>query len=391
MSDLAHEHAGSARDEAPDARRKVPAGSHDAAVSAAAATGSISRLSPAGVSRLQRSAGTRAVARAIGAERLAVQRHAEGTELPTKEEDVAEVTEKENAEIPTETGAPVPGEGTGGEGAPGTGPTPTDGTPPSPTPGPEETPPAQTESNEAPPAATRTKKDERTEKAAGLKAGKTFQKNQKLNPGAMSLAGAESILQGQYGGLKKIVPGTIVILADQPACAAKYDEVCIADHLTNPDTGQPWAPGDCAKGDAKQGVLTQGFAWKGVVYVNGKTDLVTATAHEILHNNTAGDFRGKVGETFNEGVTEYLARKALKASGVKVPSVTAYPTQVKLTKLLIAFVGEDTVQKAYFGGADSLIKAFEDKSATTWATLKTDAEALAEPKVKKAMKKKKKK
>jgi hypothetical protein len=285
----------------------------------------------------------------------------------------------------------VPGEGAGGEGLPGAGPTPTDITPTAPTQTEEETPSQPSGTNESLPAATRTKKEEKEEKAAGKKAGAKFQKDQKLSTSAMSLAAAESILQGQFGGLKKIVPGAIVILADQPACAAKYDEVCIADHLTNPDTGQPWATGDKAKMDAKQGVLVQGFAWKGVVYVNGKTDLVTATAHEILHNNTAADFRGKVGETFNEGVTEYLARKALKASGVKVPSVTAYPTQVKLTKLLIAFVGEDTVQKAYFGGADSLIKAFEDKSATTWATLMTDAEALAEAKVKKAMKKKKKK
>src|SRR6476660_8224083 len=101
MSDLAHELAGSERDEAPDARREVPDGSHDAAVSAAAATGAVSRLSRAGVTRLQRSAGSRAVSRAIGIERLAVQRHAEGTELSSFFVDVAAATEKANESEPT--------------------------------------------------------------------------------------------------------------------------------------------------------------------------------------------------------------------------------------------------------------------------------------------------
>ncbi len=143
----------------------------------------------------------------------------------------------------------------------------------------------------------------------------------------MSLASAQKILQGSLGGLKTIVPGTIEVLADQAACSRKYDEVCMADGITRPD-GSPWAMGDCAKDDIAAGVQTEGFAWKGVVYVNGATTLVTATAHEILHNNADSGFRGKVGETFNEGTTEFLARDALKQVGVKVPSVTAYPEQV---------------------------------------------------------------
>ena len=341
----------------------------DEDLSTAVGTRSVSKLSPGAVLRLQRIAGSRAVSQALRAERLAIQRHAEGTELPTKEEDAAEVTDKLATAIPTNGTAPTEAPTTTAQG---------------------EAPPEQTDSNEAPPAATRTKKEEKAETEAGKKAGKGFMKTQKLNPGAMSLAGAESILQGAFGGIKKIVPGSVVILADQKACADKYDEVCIADGIINPDTGVVWAPGDCAKADAAAGVQTEGFAWKGVVYVNGKTTLVTATAHEILHNNTASGFRDKVGETFNEGVTEFLARKALKASGVKVPSVTAYPKQVELTKLLIDFVTEDTVTNAYFGGPDTLVKAFEDKSATTWDQLKTDAEALDTAKVKAALKKKKK-
>ena len=235
------------------------------------------------------------------------------------------------------------------------------------------------------PEATRTKQVEMAEKKAGKGAGTAFTKSQKLTPGAMSLASAEKILQGAYGGLKKIVPGTIVILADQPACSAKYDQVCMADNVPRPD-GSAWQAGDCAKDDAAAGVLTEGFAWKGVVYVNGATTLVTATAHEILHNNAEPNFRAKVGETFNEGVTETLARKALSEVGVKVPGVTAYPEQVKLTKLLIDLVGIDVVEKAYFENVQELVRMYNRKGRSTWSKLVQAAEALDTDKVTNALK-----
>jgi hypothetical protein len=289
---------------------------------------------------LQRLAGNRAVARTMGAhqrEGAVLQRHAEGTELPDKDAQVGEIQQKEQA-------APA-----------------------------------------AAPEATRTKAEEKTQKGEAKTEGRAFQKSQKLTPGAMSLAAAQKILQGQFGGTKDIVPGTIEILADQPACAAKYDEVCIRDGVTRPD-GSAWKAGDCAKDDAAAGVQTEGFAWKGVVYVNGKTTLVTATVHEILHNNDAPAFRGKVGETFNEGTTELLARRALKAAGVKVPSVTAYPDQVKFTEKLEKLVGEKVLQDAYFSNPDALVTKFEElKGAGTWASLKTHAEALDETAFKKAL------
>jgi len=282
--------------------------------------------------RLQRLAGNRAVAgylggtgRAPGPGRrsapLSLQRHAPGTELPQKEQKVAEIR------------------------------------------------------SGAAPSATRTSAEAKTQKAEGETAGKEYQKAQKLTPGAMSLASAQKVLQGQFGDVKDIVPGTIVVLADQPACSAKYDEVCMADGILH--NGVAWQPGDCAKDDAAAGVQTEGFAWKGVVYVNGATTLVTATTHEMLHNNTGAGFRDKMGETFNEGTTEMLARQALESSEVKVPAVTAYPTEVKLAIQLKELLGTKTLTDAYFNGPDALIKAFEDlKGAGTWATLKGYADTL---------------
>jgi hypothetical protein len=292
------------------------------------------------VMALQRLAGNRAVARSLGTLAPAaalLQRHAPGTELPDKEAQVGEIQHKEQTD-------PV-----------------------------------------SAPQATRTKAEEETQKTDAAAQGKAFQKSQKLTPGAMSLAAAQKILQGQFGGTKDIVPGTIEILKDQPACAAKYDEVCIRDGVRRPD-GSAWKAGDCAKDDAAAGVQTEGFAWKGVVYVNGKTTLVTATAHEILHNNTAGGYLAKVGATFDEGTTELLARRALKAAGVKVPSVTAYPDQVKFTEKLQKLVGEKVLETAYFSNPDSLITKFEElKGAGTWAAAKAAATALDEKAFKKAL------
>lgn len=282
-------------------------------------------MQPNQVRSLQRVVGNRTTSSVMSG---LIRRHTEGTELPAKEDQVGEIQEKEQAA----------------------------------------------------PEATRTKTEEATETADAKKAGSAFQKSQKLTPGAMSLASAQKILQGAFGGLKTIVPGSIVILADQPACSAKYDELCIAEGIKRPD-GSDWKAGDCAKDDAAAGVQTEGFAWKGVVYVNGKTTLVTATAHEILHNNTAAGFRAKVGETFNEGSTELLARRALGVAGVAVPTVTAYPDQVKFTLRLQQLVGQDVLANAYFGGADSLITKYEElKGAGTWAVLKGHAEALDEAK-----------
>src|SRR5262245_1629784 len=213
-----------ARDDDAAIRRLDPPDSgRDSALSAAASTGAVTGLSAASLSRLQRAAGNRTVSRAI-----AVQRHEEGKELPTVDEDVTEASEKAAEPEPTgDVGEPS----TNGDGAapPAETPAADTGTPVTETGAPsaeatapaEEVPAEPVGSTEAEPAAARSKKVEKAEKKAGKAAAKSFKKDQKLNPGAMSLAAAEKILQGQFGGLKKIVPGTIVILADQPACSAK--------------------------------------------------------------------------------------------------------------------------------------------------------------------------
>jgi hypothetical protein len=239
----------------------------------------------------------------------------------------------------------------------------------------------------APSTATRTATEEKDETKAATTEGAEFVKSQKLTPGAMSLSAAEKILQGSYGGFKKIVPGKIEILKDVAALSIKYDEAQMARGVKRPD-GSAWKIGDNAKDDAAAGVTTQGFADqdKGIVYVNGATTLVTTTVHEILHNNTEPKFRNKAGETFNEGVTETLARKSLTDAGITVPAVTAYPTQVGIAQKLIDTVGLEVVEKAYFGDVEGVVKAYETATSKTWDALKTAAEALDKDKVDEAMK-----
>jgi hypothetical protein len=82
-----------------------------------------------------------------------VQRHAEGTELPSKDDSASEVGRK------------------------------------------------------LAPSATRSKKQETKDQTAATGAGTAFKNAHALTPKAMSLASAQTILTGAYGGMKKIVPG----------------------------------------------------------------------------------------------------------------------------------------------------------------------------------------
>ena len=199
----------------------------------------------------------------------------------------------------------------------------------------------------------------------------------------MGLGAAEKILQGEFGGLKKIVPGSVVTLPDNDATIARWESINIGryDHQLARNVGV----GDGAVKFA--GSILNGFADAGVVYVNLENETITTTAHEILHNNAAGDFRGKMGETFNEGTTELLAAKALNASGIKTPKTqTTYHEEVAVTKQLIDLLGEQTWKSAYFEGPDTLIANYESlKGAGGWATLKDLAEKRKWDEAKKAM------
>lgn len=264
--------------------------------------------------------------------------------------------------IEPDGGAP-PG-GTGTTAPPGptpAGPTPAGPTPAGPTPaGPTPTPEGGAATPEAPVAAP-------------------------IPPESMSLSRAQEVLTQSFGTVHTIVPGNIQILDGRAALYAAYDRINLGRNNTYASPARPWQ-----NGDAQQYIPgLEGFAdtSSGTVYINKNSVLPTVTTHEMLHMNTAPDFRAAVGETINEGTTEHLAKKAMTAAGVSTvgfEGAEAYPRQQEFTRKLIDVVGESVLIQAYFNGSATLIRTYEMfYGPGMWSMLKVFLEAqqmdLAEP------------
>lgn len=180
-------------------------------------------------------------------------------------------------------------------------------------------------------------------------------------PAYLDLAKAKEVLTKTYGTSKTIETGKIEFVDTQAAAWAKYDELCIAGNVHNSRTAAKWKAGD-AKATYPLGL--NGWNWKGTSYVNKASALSTTTPHEMLHGNTAEGFRTAVGETFNEGITQYLTLKALKDSKIAPPASIPYASEVACAEALIAITEEQAVIDAYFkGGASTtaVIKKVDDE------------------------------
>jgi hypothetical protein len=192
---------------------------------------------------------------------------------------------------------------------------------------------------------------------AGTKKGK---KPVKAEPKTMDAATAQTALQNAYGSVHSITTFTIVWLKNQADAWAQYDKQNLG--LMNPNTTppSPWKKGDAKK--LLPGLQGWADAPNSKVYLLKRSSLPTATAHEMLHMNTAADFRSTCGEAINEGTTEHLALKALKAAGVATSGsgvAVAYPDQVKMVQKLLGIVGEPALISAYFNGAQKLVDAVD--------------------------------
>lgn len=165
------------------------------------------------------------------------------------------------------------------------------------------------------------------------------------------------VLNDAFGTYKTCVKGDVRLL-DQAAFQVAYDAIYGA-------TKYAWDP------YVKNGPGNlEGFAYKGVNYINKDCTSIDTVPHEMLHNNAAADWKGTVGSEFNEGTTEYLTIKAVTKAG-KVPS-HSYPSQEACVKELIAQgLSEDTLMTAYFkGDAANLICKWADTNCTdTWANI----------------------
>lgn len=171
---------------------------------------------------------------------------------------------------------------------------------------------------------------------------------------AMDSTRAQEVLNTTFGSIHRMIPVTTVLLEDNAATLAKYDQISVGRNNIFVTPNRPWQAGDA---QAAFGGLN-GFADNGTIYVNKQTTSPTTTCHEMLHLNTAGGFRAAVGETINEGTTQMLTIKALQQAGVALPASLPYAGETAMVRKLATVVGEGTLTSAYFGGADSLISAF---------------------------------
>ncbi len=126
----------------------------------------------------------------------------------------------------------------------------------------------------------------------------------------MDLASGEKVLTNAFGGVKKIVQGKIEIHA-LAGFKAAYDKIYGAGPYSWDKYVVP-----------KFGGLN-GFAYNGVNYINSDSAGLHTVVHEMLHNNTAPDWRAAVGDEWNEGTTEILTQVACKKLSVEAP--TCYP------------------------------------------------------------------
>ena len=163
----------------------------------------------------------------------------------------------------------------------------------------------------------------------------------------LDLASGEKVLTNAFGGVKKIVPGKIEVL-DPGAFKTAYDKIY----------GQTQWSWD-AYVVPTYGSLN-GFAHDGVNYINTGSAGLHTVVHEMLHNNTAIDWRGVVGSRFDEGTTEVLTQEACKKLAVDAP--VCYPGESPVVRaLLAAGLSVDVLADAYLtGGAQDKIAAWVD-------------------------------
>ena len=88
----------------------------------------------------------------------------------------------------------------------------------------------------------------------------------------------------------------------------------------------------------------------GEIFINIDRQAVHTLAHEVLHKNTSTKFEADEAYSrgLDEGITQYLARKAVSSWGL-TPG-TSYEDQVAVVEDLASFVGDGPIENAYFDG-----------------------------------------
>ena len=179
----------------------------------------------------------------------------------------------------------------------------------------------------------------------------------------LDLASGEAVLSEAFGKVKKIVPGKIEIL-DPAAFKVAYDKIYGAgqwswDRYVVPTYGS-----------------LNGFAHDGTNYINKGSAGLHTVVHEMLHNNTAADWRGVVGSRWDEGTTEVLTQEA--CAKVAEPAPVCYPGESPVVREAIknGLPLDDLVTAYLSGGAKAKVADWVDANCDKpWATVKAHMEA----------------
>ena len=179
----------------------------------------------------------------------------------------------------------------------------------------------------------------------------------------MDLATGEAVLEGAFGEVASISRGSIQIL-DQAAFQAAYDNIYGGGEYSWDNYVVP-----------RYGSLN-GFAHDGVNYINRASAGLHTIVHEMLHNNTAGDWRDVVGSRWDEGTTEVLTQVA--CARVAEPAPVCYPGESPVVREALAQgLSQADLTEAYFnGGAQEKVADWVDANCTeNWAAVKGYMEA----------------
>jgi hypothetical protein len=179
----------------------------------------------------------------------------------------------------------------------------------------------------------------------------------------MDLATGEAVLSGAFGDVASISPGSIQILS-QAEFQAAYDRIYGGGEYSWDNYVVP-----------RYGSLN-GFAHDGVNYINRASAGLHTVVHEMLHNNTADDWRGVVGSRWDEGTTEVLTQVA--CARVAEPAPVCYPGESPVVREALAQgLSQSDLTDAYFnGGAQEKVADWVDANCTeNWAAVKGHMEA----------------
>lgn len=167
---------------------------------------------------------------------------------------------------------------------------------------------------------------------------------------------AVEVLEAAFGTYKKISGGKVVVAA-QADFKARYDKIY---GKTKYSWDKYIVP--------KFGNL-EGFAFEGVSYINSDMQSVDTVPHEMLHSNADPSWSGFAGNETDEGATEYLTIKAVKAA--KYKPTHSYPNQEGVVRKLVEVIGEDVLFNAYFKGkTEAFKKAVDGKCKGSWAKVR---------------------